>query len=387
MTHSRAVAILSLFYHNWNFGGLLQSYALNRAIDILQCSPQHIPIDLTYDYSYQPHSMKTIAVRLLSTFRPTNDMLERIYYGQFHSDDSRDLRAFRSFHSHCIKACRSCYSPISIGKLNRQYDVFVAGSDQIWNPVFFSDTELKLFGLTFADSSKRTISYAASIGSEKAAIGKEDLFHEILKGLDYISVREQAAKDFLQPLTDKPVTVVLDPTLLLTQEQWREILPNKGTRDSYTFAYFLTEEDNSHAQQMWQITDQLPIWCISDEDGRYCREQDRQIWDAGPIEFVNYIANAEMVATNSFHGMVFSLIFRKPFWVMKRFKDTDEGSMNNRITDFLREFGLEDRLLEDGEVPDAERLRRPIDYDRVGRILEQKRAESLQWLENALAGK
>ena len=245
---------------------------------------------------------------------------------------------------------------------------------------------LRTYGLTFANKDKKTISYAASIGSEKTALGKEALYHEMMSAIDHISVRETAAKDYLQPLTDKPVQVVLDPTLLLSSEEWSAIAAERQVSGNYLFSYFL-EEKQPHKDQLFALADvlQLPIYCISKIHNIYTRsETDHQILDAGPREFLSYIQNADCIITNSFHGMVFSVLFHKPFWVMKRFKDTDEKSMNNRITDFLREFGLEDRLLEDGETPDTERLYRPIDYDRVDRILEKKREESMKWLEASL---
>ena len=91
------------------------------------------------------------------------------------------------------------------------------------------------------------------------------------------------------------------------------------------------------------------------------------------------------MVTNSFHGMEFFVLFHKPFWVVKRHKDTAEDSANNRIVDFLKMFHLEDRLLEDGEFPDEQRLAEAIDYERVDRILAEKRTESLGWLKDALA--
>lgn len=207
--------------------------------------------------------------------------------------------------------------------------------------------------------------------------------------MDYISVREKTAKEFLQPLTDKPVTVVLDPTLLLNKQEWRDMAIGPQEKKPYLFSYFLSEKENRHDRQLQTAANalNLSLKCISEELKCYPRRntEDQQILDAGPKEFVGYIRDAEMVFTNSFHGLVFSVLLQKPFWAFKRNKDSDKGSMNARVTDFLSGFGLEDRLLEDGETPAKEKLTQPIDYKRVTKILQEKRMFSLDWLKTALS--
>ena len=246
-----------------------------------------------------------------------------------------------------------------------------------------------LYGLLFAGASKRRVSYAASLGTWGTQ-ENESIYQKILENLNFISVREKSAQDYLQPLTDKPIAVVLDPTLLLTWQEWEKMAIGPRCEHPSLFAYFLREGKNHHEEQLHQVANQLgmPLRCITDEMGRYPRRgsTDQQILDAGPKEFLGEIRDAEIVFTNSFHGLVFSVLFHKPFWAFKRHKDSDQGSMNSRVTDFLADFGLSDRLLEDGEIPSLEKLRTPIDYDRVDQILEEKRAFSLNWLKAALEG-
>ena len=379
----KKVAVISSYYQNWNMGGLLQAYALNRAIRDLGYDAEHIR--LCYTEPADTDSALSARVRtVLTRHRLSSELIERFF--TFRQHESKNRKSFRDFHDHAIHGSAACCDAITAVKLNRHYDIFVTGSDQIWNPEFWSERLLGVFGLLFAARGKRTLSYAASIGSEQAVAGKEDVFRAFLEKLDFVSVREAAAQTCLQPLTDKPVRVVVDPTLLLKSSDWAEETAERQTDAPYLFAYFL-EEETKHTAQLHAAAGQLslPVYCISTEKGQYVRpEQDHQICDAGPREFLSYIRNAEMIVTNSFHGMVFSVVFQKPFWVVKRYRDTDKASANNRITDFLRMLGLEDRLLEDGEMPDAERLRRPIDYDRVSTRLEDLRTDSLHWLSDAL---
>ena len=379
----KKVAVISSYYQNWNMGGLLQAYALNRAIRDLGYDAAHIR--LCYTEPADADSALSARVRtVLTRHRLSSELIERFFTYRQH--ESRNRKSFRDFHDHAIPGSVACSDAITAEKLNRHYDIFVTGSDQIWNPKFWSNRLLGVFGLLFAAPGKRTLSYAASIGSEQAVAGKEEIFRTILEKLDYVSVREAAAQTCLQPLTDKPVHVVADPTLLLTPSDWAEETAERQADVPYLFAYFL-EEETKHNAQLHVAAEQLslPVYCISTEKGQYVRPgKDCQICDAGPREFLSYIRNAEMIVTNSFHGMVFSVVFQKPFWVVKRYRDTDKASANNRITDFLRMLGLEDRLIADDDMPDAEQLRRSIDYSRVSKRLEDLRADSLAWLKNAL---
>lgn len=373
----KIIGILSLVYHNWNFGGMLQGYALSTALEKNgYCERQ---IRNTWEIINGKWLIR-IVKKFVFQSRFLFDLFDR--YARRH--DARELGNFRSFEK--IIPFSGFFASTNIEKSNNKYDCFIAGSDQIWSMKFQNEQTLQMYGLLFAEKGKRKISYAASIGSERAAHGHEDLFRKILDNLDYISVRENAARDFLQPLTEKPVAVTADPTILLTKEEWNKIAITPHEAGKYAFVYFLGEKDNRHDRELHHILDllQLPMTCIADEVAVYPRRQDRQILDAGPREFVGYVKNAEVVLTNSFHGMVFAVIYNKPFWVFKRNREDDTASMNNRVTDFLAEFGLESRLIQNGEFPTKERLNEKIDYASVNQIIQKKREYSIDWLKSAI---
>lgn len=371
-------------YRSLNYGALLQCHAMCAALEKLG----FVGEQLRFNRIAPPAKGRAIWEWLrfwIYRFSWLRTLGSRLLYWRFPRD-----KYFQQFYKSIPHSRRYYGTPQAIRDAGRQYDAFLAGSDQVWNPGTLTGVSRTVYGLHFVDSAKRKLSYAASIGAEEAAAGKQDMYQEILDGLDFISVREKSAQQFLQPLTDKPVTVVLDPTLLLAEREWDKLAIGPGGDQPHMFAYFLDERDNRHDAQLHQIANALglPLRCIADEPGRYPRSgtSDKQILDADPREFLGEIRDAEMVFVNSFHGLVFSILFHKPFWAFKRNRDDDRGSMNNRITDFLAEFGLSDRLLENGEVPSLEKLRTPIDYDAVDRILEEKRAFSLNWLKTALEG-
>lgn len=376
----RKIGILSFVFHNWNFGGMLQGYALSMTLKKNGYYARQIRNTWK---SVNGKFLIRIGKRLIFQSRFLFDLYDR--YAR--RNDARELRNFRSFEK--MIPFSSYFASTNIDKSNKKFDCFVAGSDQIWNVNYRNEQEIRMYGLLFADNSKRKISYAASIGAEQTAFGHELLFREILSNMDYISVREKAAKEYLQPLTDKPVAVTADPTLLLTKKEWDEIAIMPDGTGEYAFAYFLKEKDNRHDRELRYILDelQLSMICIADEVAVYPRRQDKQILDAGPREFVGYIKNAEVVLTNSFHGMVFAVLYNKPFWVFKRNLDHDATSMNHRIMDFLEELGLENRLIQNGEFPAKEKLGEKIDYVSVNQIIEKKRAYSIDWLRNAIDAK
>ena len=162
--------------------------------------------------------------------------------------------------------------------------------------------------------------------------------------------------------------------------------PDRRQEQPYVFGYFLSGEMRNQKEVKQSVKRlNLPFWCISYAIGNYLSPDGGQIFDAGPCEFLGWIENADCILTDSFHAMAFSVIFHKQFWVFKRHKDHEAGSMNARITDFLTSLGLEERLMEDGALLSAEKLAWKIDYARVDRLLEKQRAFSMAWLEQALA--
>lgn len=379
----KRIAILSIYYHNWNFGALLQSYALNQVLRAMGFNAEHI----RFCYA-QPAPKTAPLTKRIRTFltrhRISAHLIERFFC--LKDKDIKNRKSFYAFHDKDIHGSMCCYDAVTAKKLNENYDIFITGSDQVWNPEFWSDQLLRIFGLTFVNSDKKKISYAASIGSEKTAIGKEALYQEIMDSIDYISVREKAAKDFLQPLTNKKIQVVLDPTLLLSIAQWAEVAGERIISGKYIFSYFL-EEKQPHNNQLIAIADaiKLPNYCVAKIQNLYTRTNlDSIITDAGPKEFLNYIQNAEYIITNSFHGLIFSIIFRKNFWVFNRYNEWEKDAANHRITDLLHILGLSDRLLQDDEYPKLEKIKQEIDYESVEERLDELRKKSMDWLRDAL---
>jgi hypothetical protein len=267
--------------------------------------------------------------------------------------------------------------------LNEEYDAFVCGSDQIWAPTFFNE---KYF-LSFVENPNKRIAYAPSIGLTKIDDPYVKMrMAEHLKGFVSLSVREEQGAEIIKRISGKKAQVVLDPTLLLTSEEWDKLAsPSLGMIDRnkpYILCYFLgTDKSNrSHALEMSKkLGLPLKVIPVFQRDVRWGQ---KILTGIGPAEFLTLIKNAALVCTDSFHGTCFSILYQKPFLAYERFKSHDENNQNSRIHHILRLLGLDYRLVEDTNAPYDNPFE--CDYSDCNKRLEEKRTESVAFLSNAI---
>lgn len=253
-------------------------------------------------------------------------------------------------------------------------DHIVLGSDQIWNSSWFNDLDLKLMlGSCSNCNTQRTISYAASFGiSSINDVSARNTFRACLPKLDAVSVREYRGKELVEELAHIPATVVLDPTLMLTPAQWKQITKSfVSDDDKYVLTYFLGRPSAEQRQ------------CISEYAKlHHCRVRrildldDPETYVAGPEDFVELFAKAQYVFTDSYHACCFSMLFHKQFTVFTRSGLTKGENMNSRMETLFTLFQLDSVVMDSGVSP-------IIDYNRVDELLEQHRFESQMWLDAA----
>lgn len=361
------IAIISKYYKNYNFGGLLQAYALTMVLRELGHDAQQI--------SFNPNEMRKYGIKgyLKNTFRVfARECAIRIKTRKF-VGINKNMNLFMNSIPHT-----SIVTEETIHKLNKEYDCFVAGSDQIWNPGFSYDA----YFLNFVESTKKKFSYAASIGISDLDDIQRKYFTEKLSCLDEISVREYEAKNLLeQIIMDKNIEWVLDPTMLLPAEKWLAVdcwdkmkLPNKYIL-VYSMAY-----DNSKENLIRDISHKtnLPVVRLPFTVADYSTSN-QVLVGSGPKEFVTAIRHADIVLTDSFHATSFSIIHNKLFYCMQRDKIQ---SMNSRIDSLFRLFEIEPRWVAD--IEDYNKLSTMIQYDRVNEIIQEHRCTSLAFLNDAL---
>ena len=237
-----------------------------------------------------------------------------------------------------------------------EYDFFVVGSDQVWNPSYG-----KIF-LDFVPKEKK-ISYAASIGVSVIPDDKLNLFRRGIADFNYISVREENAVKLVKELTGRKATLLIDPVLLLTRNEWLAVsqkptwLKEKYS-GGYILTYYLSKVPSPDVKTLAAELD-LPVINLLDTENY-------NHYTTGPAEFIWLFAHASLVFTNSFHGTAFSTLFKRPFIVNK--KDV-------RISSFLKDFDLKDRF-----AP-ADPLK--IDFARRDEVLPIERARAFEFLSEA----
>ena len=290
---------------------------------------------------------------------------------------------FNTFREKKFNFTRNCESLSDFHMLNDEYDFFISGSDQIWSPLVYDS---KYF-LDFVLDDNKKIAYAPSIGSntiENDTLKKAYKNH--LKTFASLSVREEKGCEIIENLIGKKPFVALDPTLLLNKKEWNNYTKNIIRQDKpqkYILCYFLGK-NSKH----WKIVKHfstkynIPVKIIPQYFVDYYKSFEN-IDGVGPEEFLDLIRNAKYICTDSFHGLLFSIIYHKPFFAFKRFKDNDSNCQNSRVYNILTKLNLNHRLIDSFKAIDKI-IGSDIDYITVEKKLSILRDQSLSFLTNSL---
>ncbi len=214
--------------------------------------------------------------------------------------------------------------------LNEEYDMFFAGSDQIWN-YRFQSMKYDDYFLKFANDRKRA-ALCGSFGVETIPEDLRQTYSEGLLGFAHISVRENAGAALVKDLIGREVPVLVDPVMLLSRDEWLKVSrkPRVDISKPYILKYYLGNTTENNQIDLWAKKNGYEIYEL-------LNKEIPSLYSAGPGEFISLIANSSLVVSDSFHCIVFSMIFKKPFIAYAR------GYMNSRIDTLLEKFGLQDR--------------------------------------------
>ncbi|WP_276864337.1 polysaccharide pyruvyl transferase family protein [Mediterranea massiliensis] len=274
-------------------------------------------------------------------------------------------------------------------KICTQYDAFIVGSDQLWSPRMFSSAHM----LDFVPKQKKKITYAASFGVDNVPQRYYKLYSRLLKRLDIISVREPRAKELVKEIAQKDSVTVLDPTFLLTPEEWRtfatqsDVMNQYNISGKYLIAYFIGSSDFNHLTATKEMAKQLKYKLVvipnRVEDYSLSDPDIILVSDTCNYDFVKLIDNAEIVCTDSFHAVVFSFLMDTSFFVFPRFKKGDVNSQNNRLDNILNKFGLMDKKWQEEWLSNIQE-HLTHDYSSGYKVLEEERKNCLHFLFNAI---
>ena len=250
-------------------------------------------------------------------------------------------------------------------------DFWICGSDQIWNTEITRGFNRGFF-LDFKTNGKK-ISYAVSMGIPELPKEYEQKFKESLEKLDEISVREESLKQYAEKFVDKKIEITLDPTLLLDVSDYEKLLV-ENSYGQYVLIYALGPDERL-IKIAKKIAKEKKVEIIELNDKAKKDYFCKQISDASPEEFLSLIKNAKAVITNSFHGTIFSIIFKKEFYTITRL------NRNSRMENILKIVGMEDRLIND--ISDLRKVKEQ-DYEKAYIRLKEEKQKSKDFLKNAL---
>lgn len=364
-----------------NYGACLQAYALWKYMEQQGNDCEIIDLYRPYQEDYVP-SKRFQLMRQNTSFasrckKAVKKMLgiKKRKVGKLFSDNAK--LKFDEFNSQ-IKYSRTYKGIDELYAAPPIYDLYVSGSDQLWNPT--QPYCLEPFFLTFVPNGGKKISYATSIGITDLTDEEKRKFKDWLSSYDAISVREFQAKKLLESfITDHVICQVPDPTFLLDVEEWKRLAVNPNIKGKYILLFTLQWSpvlveyckrlNAESGLQLVVLTQIQPQYT----DGGYI-----PVTDAGPKEFIGYIANAEMVITNSFHCTVFSIITgANNFYTYI----APSNNLGSRITDLLDIFSLDNHLLSsDLSANYTELASRTINHSQIRQTIEKEKLQGVDFI-------
>lgn len=351
------------FHRSINYGAVLQAYALRRFIE-----KNNINVNVI-DYVNRKDEEKYRLIQF-NSFKDCIKSLLKFYFNR------KKKQKFIDFRKEYLSLSETV-DKNKIGKLDNIYDCFITGSDQVFN-YNITDGDMTYL-LDFASKNKKN-SYGASFGISKIEKKYEKIYSNLLKDFSYISMREKEGVDLIKQITGKNAQLVLDPTFLLEQSDWNNLVNNYkkkivNIKKPYILIYSL-KYSSSIYKVAEKISRELNCKIIVISTGLSTvkfGDKYKSVLSAGPEDFINLFINARYIITNSFHGTVFSIIFKKNF-IVDYLNKLDNPS---RIINLLNLLSLTNRILSNERNINLYEF---IDYDKVYQVLSKEKNNSIKYI-------
>lgn len=360
-----------------NYGGIIQAYALQTVLqrmghDVLILNRQYGGYGDSYYQKY-----RTIAVRMLKSLLGKEDEYTK-YLKPFEYVTLKPQEFVKKY----LRLTRPLCLTHELEKeaCDNQFEAFVVGSDQVWRPKYV--TNIYNYYLDFVKDNKATkIAYAVSFGVDTWEYNsvETEKCARLAKRFKAISVREDSGRQLCEEYLGVKAQHVLDPTLLLDKQDYISIIDNEDVYPSEgdMFCYILdnSETKTRYIENISKSTGMKPYFCRPKLDPSN-NNLDQHIEDCvfpSVVQWLKSFFDAKMVIVDSFHGAVFSIIFNKPFWVIKNKKRGEA-----RFASLLKQFDLSERFISEDVLP--EDLFKPIDWSSVNAIRKQLQEESMSYL-------
>lgn len=365
----KKIGVVTLFDSD-NYGTCLQAYALTKIIRDLGFAPEILNFRRR---SQSPPVSKIRTVQKLGLAKTLDILLSR-------SAIRRRSERFSEFRREHLPISEQAYAmgDGSLTLADREYDAFVTGSDMVWS--WESRQFLDYYFLEFTGKGKR-ISYAPSFGNTDFNEEMLHYYQDAVRGIDYASCREQRGYEFLKRTTGGG-QLVLDPTALIDKETYNRVFDLGKSGGKYALAYMFSELSPAAERSVRSFLGK-PIRHIPGKFREYLSEARKGEVSVGPIEFLRSFYNADFILTDTYHGLLFALIFEKPFLLFHRPAEEHWAMHEERMASVLENVGLSERYVHRGTALAPESL--SLDYGTVRERLAREREKSLRFLKNALS--
>lgn len=349
-----------------NFGSVLQTYATHRILTDLGHNVKfvnYIPERVTYKRWFK--------MLFKSPKRFVNGI---ILFPNFLANNN----IYGGFLNRNVNLSKSCYSIDDLVNNDLKSDLYIVGSDQVWNSIH-NEGFNPVYYFSYLDDSVRKIAFSSSFGREKLEDSEMKEVEKFLSKFDNISVRENSAVNLLKSIGIKS-SHTLDPTLLLDKDDWSKMATKRIISESYILLYIpyniISYDEIIQCAKVIAKEKNLKIvsfsWIFLNEKG-----VDKTIKYASPEDFLSLFIHAEYVITNSFHGTAFSVNLNKQFLVY-----TPSG-FATRLISLLDVVGLANRVV-NNEEDYLKVLPQTINYKEVNSLLDKERALTIEYLTNAI---
>jgi len=380
----KKVGIITILNVN-NYGAELQAFALQQKLNEMGYDAEIINYVFYKNPGFKmekgslPFPINRLRNKIRDFILLKIDQLGSLLYPNI-SKKRKDN--FTRFHSKWTKTSKPFYSQSQLYSEKHSYDVFIVGSDQVWNPN--NGVNIEPYFLTFAPNNRLKISYASSFGVEKINLKLHDFYKKNLLNLDSIAVRETSGVRLIDEIAGKKAAHVVDPTVLLTSEDWKKF--ETEFSDSVPYIVVFVFKNSKFIDKVVNELSRKTGYKVY----RICKNEFKvdksssgiiNLRDLGPAEFLGVYRKASFIVTSSFHGTVFSLLFEKKFITV----GPSSKDNNVRQINLLEDVGLRDRFLFEDSTYDIDNFLVNIDYHNINEKISISRKVSIDFLSNNLA--
>lgn len=386
---NKKIGLAIVTYKN-NFGSALQSYATQEIIkelgyetevfDIRGISKKIMKNKIIFYLKriFEKDELSYVVAKAISKFKKKNT-------NEYSENMKIRNEVYIDFYNKNFKFGPKINSFNELSEESKKYSSILVGSDQLWRP---SNIAGRYFTLEFVPNNINKIAYSTSFGVSVLPKYQHKQAKQFLNRIEYLSTRENTGQKLIKDLTGREAPVVCDPTMLFDAKQWMSIQKEEPIiKKDYILTYLMGDnpEQREFVKRLKQKTGYEIIGLLHGsvyipDDENYV---DLAPYDIGPGEFINLVKNAKYMCTDSFHGIVFSILNSTPFFAFKRYQETSEFSTNDRIHTLLDWTGLSNRMLSGNEEVNDDLLEK-LDFTYSLREVEKKRKMSLEYLKSAL---